>query len=762
MQLENMTAVNVDELADAENLHREEEAFLQIRSKPRRFGYLAVSILTLSPLLLAAAVSWIGFLWFATNTNQTRHWILVNNWLTRSVTICSLIIRTGGGLLSGVSTAMLAALVLELGGVFPLDVAMISIARAAGSSSMLSPLLLRLCRTIFASTLGAVFLGLGLLLLATSTVIQFSSLLLVSDLQVALVPGFLANSVLPYGFNYSGFYLPPYPRLEMRTAGWYRKPPFYPAFAEYREPPFEQDGVSDTGLTLRAMIPSLSENTRESLQYFSGNTTVLDTRVTCQRPRLEMMNLTISTTDNTFESNNTIVVTGQVWPTIRTPRLVNITTQTFVTNDSAYGLYEFENIGYWFNCSAANNASYDGNDYGFDSGSDLLFVQWRTSLCQLGSQPSFAYAGGLLSEFFEYPRPQSEILGSFSGLKTYGTAYLILNVTSGFTQDWASIPGIFSGLTPSSSAERDEWVDLQFNGGTLSASLCYTAFGSTEEPITIIGNMNRTEPQPGYNYNMSVLTYDEVRKQFGQMPQMSQEERGILALEKKNSWLSDHTQVSQYNYIEMFSDGYGLKLNVDGITPNFTVVLYDWTTSIISTEFIAVPEKAHIHLFQEIVTAGGTIAFALQSILTVLGTMSYYDQILQFDMFGSTEQAFLIPTNVPSIYRGFLILSATLVLYLALVVYITVFFRRLSGFCSLDSEWQAIAHVVTQDTKEILSQASDPAISQKAISKILKDSGNDKVLMRIGELKDTSDLLGTRHRKVGIRNIESFELRSDS
>ena len=58
-----------------------------------------------------------------------------------------------------------------------------------------------------------------------------------------------------------------------------------------------------------------------------------------------------------------------------------------------------------------------------------------------------------------------------------------------------------------------------------------------------------------------------------------------------------------------------------GNDPNYTALLWDGRTedliSNISIQLLS-PDSMHIWLFQEIVQSGGSIAFALQSLITLL------------------------------------------------------------------------------------------------------------------------------------------------
>lgn len=95
----------------------------------------------------------------------------------------------------------------------------------------------------------------------------------------------------------------------------------FPAFAEYCEPPYEAEGIRDTGLTLRAFLPFPTAQERQTMTSYSGRTTVMDSRVTCQIPNLQGHRVQMIGDLEQF-----LVVEGTVAASRSTPRLGNRTT----------------------------------------------------------------------------------------------------------------------------------------------------------------------------------------------------------------------------------------------------------------------------------------------------------------------------------------------------------------------------------------------------------------------------------------------------
>jgi hypothetical protein len=97
-----------------------------------------------------------------------------------------------------------------------------------------------------------------------------------------------------------------------------------------------------------------------------------------------------------------------------------------------------------------------------------------------------------------------------------------------------------------------------------------------------------------------------------------------------------------------------------GNSENTTAILWQgFADSLGDTPYIA-PDIMHIWLFQEMVATGGSVAFALQAMITVLSRKAYYDQIAHFDNNQPVEVAYFIMANTPQHYWGFLAVSIVL------------------------------------------------------------------------------------------------------
>ncbi|KAE9362772.1 hypothetical protein N431DRAFT_475612 [Stipitochalara longipes BDJ] len=160
----------------------------------------------------------------------------------------------------------------------------------------------------------------------------------------------------------------------------------------------------------------------------------------------------------------------------------------------------------------------------------------------------------------------------------------------------------------------------------------------------------------------------------------------------------------------------------------------------------------------EIINNGGSVAFAIQSIFTVLAGMAYYDQFDYFDAVSPAEWTYFVAANAPVAYRGFTVIAATLVLHLMLVIVIVSYFASKSRFSSLRTDWQAVAQLVTPISDGIVSMASLPTTTQTDIEQQLRERGRAKMRVQLGQLYDDgavgNESPSSQGRRLGITIVE--------
>ena len=129
-------------------------------------------------------------------------------------------------------------------------------------------------------------------------------------------------------------------------------------------------------------------------------------------------------------------------------------------------------------------------------------------------------------------------------------------------------------------------------------------------------------------------TAAQIRNQLGQGPDPAPLDRGILQLEKKPSWIADASDLPPVEHSFVISRICKAQLEVHLEWPRIippSCGKPSRPSADCSTASFHRPGSMHIWLVQEGVSISASVAFALQSIITVLSSMAYHDQLAQFN-----------------------------------------------------------------------------------------------------------------------------------
>ena len=182
--------------------------------------------------------------------------------------------------------------------------------------------------------------------------------------------------------------------------------------------------------------------------------------------------------------------------------------------------------------------------------------------------------------------------------------------------------------------------------------------------------------------------------------------------------------------------------NGRGNDPNYTALLWasDLPSQVSNISFQWLnPDTMHIWLFQEIVQSGGSIAFALQSLITLLSSIAYYDQLGQFDKKAPISQSQFVTVNAPQRYRGFVAVATVLLVHLILLGIIVTMFLNGTRYTMLGNSWQSVSQAVTPETEAYLAIAS-MKVDDEVESK-MKDDGVESLRIGIDQI-DGSNRVG--------------------
>ena len=706
----------------------------RVRSTLSRIGPLAHIIIGLGTTVVLASLAFLTFLWFSSSKESTWRAIAVtgSGWMTRAVALTALCLRAAIALQASILTAMLASLALERGHILAIQLATFSTMRNSNSGPFwltyqLATALFKIPHWLRKTLL----LFAAVLLLVSTLLIQFSSTVLLSDLDLRPIPGKNQGSTAGTNFIFeldpNSEIIPqnPYKSVSRATA-WSLHPPLFPTFAEYTEPPavatdnVAQTGVRDTGLTLRAFLPIEDQQSRYSIRNYSGRATVLDNSVTCMRPQLNHTNLKVT------GGLPGLALVTQIAPSVTLPSIYQ---------------HPIQNVDYngdFYNSNAVANQAclIQPSDPG----------SWGLSFCQIEG------VGSLLSAV-------TNSSSNITSNRVYGASYLAVNITSGTNEEWviytaqdaAENNGIGgAGFNPFYFADNGEWIDLLFNQNgslTLSVSLCYTAFDSQDLFISAFSSENRTEPTPVFDQQEVTWRYDNIRRQLGQSSDGSFihglfEDRGVLQLNRSiDNWHpilpQDYARpdrqasnatgnqptgfYSNTTYMSFLLDAakmegpYSLS---DSLHNNYSAILsggFTGTHSVVAAgalgggvEYITAitPEATLTGIVQEILKNGGDIAHALQSLITVMSGLTYYDQLQQFNGQSETQQTMFELVLVPVRHRGYIGVLVVSLFHLLLMFVIIVAFVAETSVSSIGSSWQSTAQIRGPETRELLDRAT--------------------------------------------------------
>ena len=717
-----------------------------------KLGKLVLFFIFAGNVVILGVLGFWAFLWHAGDSNATWYRIMAGDHLKIIVTITAETVNRFLGYMAGAECSMIVALALERAEVFFPSLASAATGRGTGGGGKSIGLMRRLFQRKWPRNGWRIGLPVLVVLVGLIDNLSFGThTALLTDINLGQLPARHAPLNVAFGFRYQSptivDQLGGYSGVLYRSPSWDRKAAFYPAFAEYKEDSVVQNGTSDTGVTLRAFLPFSDPTQRKNLHEYVGRTTVLDARVTCQLPVFS--NLSIGLQDFL------LITSGFVTASQHTSRLGNY---SLVPDRFGSGYVRGAAVPFVCVVPLQNSTTMGLPD------------QWRTSLCQLGSQGigSPTIAGGLVSEFKNYTLWQQN-KQSQNQSYDFGTAYLLFNVSAGVEFVWQELLGVYDKVPIPVRGGRpvQEWLQFSLQYGLgFSSTLCFSAFDTADLPVKITTDTDRnvTEPEPKFNSGTLRYSFGEILKQYGFLdstdtPKSSPEERGVFRLENQ-SWIAPpYLQPPVEPYLREFVNLAGP--NADGTDANWSGFLFDsddfsgtlnWTwynyhLGVGDPSYLA-PDPMHIWLFQEIMQNGGSAAFAVQSLITLLVSMAYYDQLGQFNNIASVSQSFFIVTNLPTRWWGWLTVNIYLLLHLVVSWIILCWFATATNYTMLGESWQGLAQAVTHETLPILVESA--TLKDDVVKKDLMDKSTLRRRVRLGPSKDGDG-------KIGIFMVDTTE-----
>ena len=317
-----------------------------------------------------------------------------------------------------------------------------------------------------------------------------------------------------------------------------------------------------------------------------------------------------------------------------------------------------------------------------------------------------------------------------------------------------------TGAQARSYRGRNEWADLIFTANEsliMSASLCYAAYDTAVLDINASSAANRTEPSVTYDAQSQSYDYSRVRKQLGQGPAgqhlISAEYRGVLSISERKSWLPGENDYAQsiwlLDALELRLDGdpsYSFDYLGASSTSNGTIAyMYESADQNHPWRGFArfSPDPSITAGFQQILQNQGSIAFALQSILTIFTGMTYYDQLEQFNSPNKVQTTPFMLVSRPHSVRGIVAVTAVLAVHLTLMGVMLYLFLASSVVSTIGNAWQTLSQIMRGDALElakVAALATDNRVEDKVKDerwkhrlvglKLCDNSGNVKLVYR--------------------------------
>ncbi|OAP64567.1 hypothetical protein AYL99_00539 [Fonsecaea erecta] len=651
--------------------------------KPLDIGRYGFGVLSLGTLLIGGAIALLWFLWKADDHNRFWRWIVAEGHIAQAIALTALVIRFAVFAQAALCTSMLANLALHKFHItLPHSVPVTLLQQQNNGPHQLVVNLFESWKKGKAGIVGLLAVSLVL----TTTAVQFTSTILLSDLQISPIADLVRTSLIPSTLNWDAGI--------SSQATWSGEgymllaPAQYPAFAEYSENKAIHetvDGVHDTGIVMRAFMPVTQKSPREMLRSYEGKATVLDSRVVCARPIVRHPSIDLGNIDECAGPR----VSGDI--------------SIDLASVPRFRYHENVSVTESFSCSTAvPNARQPS--------------EWSLMSCPVTQTAGIISAMDSIEEVLD---PNS---GTRYGMNTYmlygvGQAYLLVNATGtwGRWLNYCKRRKIFdddgggpivSNLSLVSEQDfvgRGEWLDIPTNDPqiTFSFSLCYSAFNVADRTVSITSWRNRTEPSIEWDYDNRTFSTEGIRRQMGTVrinktnPSLTINdtltERGILTLappasNSSASHVGADGWVSSTDMRLQSRTGQAILLNANLGWKNAALrFCLDCQPSFGNSSSIAnagsdtskEPSSLHPHhlsLMSTTLKATRHPAFALQSAFTNLFSMAYQDLALKFDEREEVQSSSFVLALRPMTWTAFASILILLMVHLALVNTVTILF----------------------------------------------------------------------------------------
>ena len=454
----------------------------------------------------------------------------------------------------------------------------------------------------------------------------------------------------------------------------------YPVFAEYSEGRAADGsaGLSDTGFTMRALLPVNGQENRSSIHRYEGFSQVFYTQVVCLRP------------------NITYIGVGS-WQDTLPVRRGNLSVPSdladIATASHIYGHHWSE-----FSCHLPSAADPYNKKWMYHPS------DWKLSICQCDG-----CAGNLLPVGAYGVSPEERASNSFqeSHLLMNFTGMISPNSSESDTDPIVSefdFRRMYNDSNPGLVRENNaDWVDIYRMAGNyttqelatrLSFSLCFSAFQPTALNISASSSVPLVEPRYQYDPESGRLNFGDVRKQLltssGPI-----EDRGILSLAPQ-SWSAWWNESMNFMSPYFGSLDAGTLLQIPLFDNASTLHLVESTDGGAARADVSIGG-----LVLDILRSNGTTAEAVQSMMMVALESRYQDYFFsrgdgiarEGQSSFSTQRADFIAVQIPGgngrsadhasgATLSYLLIMSTIIIHSTVVCGITTWYLKGMSFLS--------------------------------------------------------------------------------
>lgn len=649
---------------------------------------MSIWIYALGYTLIAGTIAFLIFLWSSDATNFVWHQIALTGWIPKCISLASSVLRVSITLQAGTATSMSAALLLQQFDVRLPHAAAISMMRWENSGPhALGFLILR----NFNTGRNPLIYSIILMMTLTTTVSQFTSTLLLTDIHQSLTISNQNTSSIPSELDYKDASINNFKNFP--APYWSITPNIFPTFAEYHVASEQEDTIHDTGPTFRAFLPLNDQSQRSSLHEYAGAATVLDARAICVKPKLKFsVNFTGSYYDSSFFKES-IQLVGSVGPD---------------TTLNSY--FEHPEQFLAFNCSAPFGSN------AFPDSGNLSSSEWQLTVCALPSET--VYPDGIYQNGAGYTNP-----------------FLIFN-TSGDFEAWyeASLDPNWTEETAHNQS-YSEWAIFTSNATPLTrtlnkakfaASLCFAPMSGTTFNITAWGGKSHVEAR--FNWNFSTGAYDTqgIRFSLGATSRPgSLSDRGHLQMERF-SWQTLSNDAPSYNSAA-FSDPLS-RINIGNQSTYFCSSCFNGQSFSVNNFLQACPAVSAI--FNDVVRYTGHPALALQASFTVVSGVSYYNLQPLFLTEVPASITTYVTVVVPTQWVGLPVVIALALVHCFLTAVVLILYMRSPRRSIIGSAWSALAQVAQSPTIQEWLRSSS-MVDDDTFAERLKVSGQHQSLVGV-------------------------------